>query len=107
MIRHSDLWADSGLDARLDCCLQNLGLGMITVQQAVNSAISYVQEFGHILPSGGMRLEETDYDEDASEWLITLSFSENLVTEHRSFKLFRIDAVDGAIKSMTARKMAA
>ncbi len=80
---------------------------MITVHEAVNSAVGYVEEFGHLLPSGSMRLEETEFDDGMDEWRITLSFSENLISGLRSYKLFKVDANDGSIRSMTVRRMAA
>jgi hypothetical protein len=80
---------------------------MITVKQAVASAIEYVDEFGHLLPRANLRLEETEFEESTNTWLITLSFSENLLGEGRTYKLFRVDAETGQIKSMTSRQLAA
>lgn len=80
---------------------------MLTVQQAVQSALAYVDEFGSVLPRANLRLEETEFDETEETWLITLSFGENLFSESRTYKLFKVDARTGAIRSMKIRQLAA
>jgi hypothetical protein len=80
---------------------------MITVQQAVAKAVEYVDEFGHLLSTAGMRLEETEFSETSNEWLMTLSFSDSLLGDRRTYRLFRIAADSGAIKSMRTRQLAA
>jgi hypothetical protein len=87
---------------------------MIDVKTAVRTAIKYMQEFEEFVPARGARLEETDYD-DSGYWLITLStldeqgpFLESLgtlVPGKRSYKLFRIDAQIGEVKSMKVRTL--
>lgn len=76
---------------------------MINVKQAVDAAIAYVQDFSNLVPSEGVRLEETDFDDRSGEWFITLSFVENEFTGHRIAKLFRVDGTTGAVKSMKTR----
>ena len=76
---------------------------MMNVKQAVDAAISYVQEFADLVPSEGVRLEDTDYDDRTNEWYITLSFVENEFTGHRLAKLFRVDGETGVVKFVKTR----
>lgn len=85
---------------------------MITVKQAVQAALAYVEDFADILPTGNVRLEETELladgpDDDDPFWSITLSFLENNITGARSYKVFRIGALDGEVRAMKARSIAA
>jgi hypothetical protein len=88
---------------------------MIDVKAAVRIAINYLQEFQEFVSAENVRLEETEYD-DAGFWLITLSTEDkdddgigilrNLGTPRkRSYKLFRIDAKSGEVKSMKVRSL--
>lgn len=90
----------------------------IDVKAAVRIAIRYLQELGDFIPANGIRLEETEYD-DTGFWLITLStfeaqsgpaaFSEAMrrlmepEKARRNYKIFRIDAHTGEVKSMKVR----
>jgi hypothetical protein len=92
----------------------------IDVKAAVRIAIRYMQELGDFIPSENIRLEETEYD-DTGFWLITLSTFEprsslGLHSEtlrrlvepekiRRAYKIFRIDARTGEVKSMKVRML--
>jgi hypothetical protein len=92
--------------------------GARDVKEAVRIAIRYLQEFNEFIPAQGIRLEETEYD-DAGFWLITLStidientFPPSDETMRRVlafekgkriYRVFRIDAGSGEVKSMKVR----
>lgn len=81
---------------------------MLTVKDAVQKAVEYVQDLESVLPTTSLRLEETEFDDASSEWQITLSFLEgNMFGFQRSYKRFRVDAETGDVKSMTIRSVAA
>jgi hypothetical protein len=75
---------------------------MIDVKTAVQIAVNYVNEFQEIMAPREIRLEETELV-DPGYWDITLSMVDNPLTGHRSYKVFRIDADTGAVRSMKAR----
>jgi hypothetical protein len=78
----------------------------ITVKQALNSTLNYIQEFSSVMPNqSSLRLEETEFDDRRNEWRITISFNVSplAIAEHRIQKLFRVDAEKGSVKSMTSR----
>lgn len=77
---------------------------MIDVKTAVRAAIDYVREFEEFIPPREVRFEETELD-DYGNWLITLSFLENPLTGHRSYKIFRIDRETGTVVSMKVRPL--
>jgi hypothetical protein len=77
---------------------------MIDVKTAVRTAAEYVREFEEFIPPRELRLEETELD-DYGNWLITLSFLENPVTGHRSYKVSRIDRESGEVVSMKVRPL--
>lgn len=79
----------------------------VSVRDAVNSARNYLRDFADVLPGmNGLRLEETDFDEKKGEWYITISFQESPFDERsRTYKLFRIGAQDGEVKSMKTRTL--
>jgi hypothetical protein len=92
----------------------------IDVKAAVRIAVRYLQELDDFISAEGIRLEETEYD-DAGFWLITLSTVEAPPTSplssdtmrrvlafekgKRNYKLFRIDARTGEVKSMKVRQL--
>jgi hypothetical protein len=76
---------------------------VISIEQAVEAAITHVNKFSNLLPTGNVRLEEFDYDEKQNEWLITLSFLESVSSGQRSYKTVSVDASDGSLKSMRIR----
>ncbi|KAA5601929.1 hypothetical protein [Blastochloris sulfoviridis] len=93
---------------------------IIDVKAAVRIAIRYLQELGDFIPGENIRLEETEYD-DGGFWLITLSTIEippsptiggetmrrvlALEKGKRNYKVFRIDARSGEVKSMKVRQL--
>lgn len=87
---------------------------MIDVKTAVRTAMKYLHEFQEFVPAKGVRLEETEYD-DSGYWMITLSTLDDqgellgplatLVPGKRSYKIFRIDANSGDVKSMKVRSL--
>jgi hypothetical protein len=78
---------------------------MIPVKEAIAQALAYLDEFGDLLPRGGTRLEETEFDDRKTEWVITVSFPEDLLMNSRIYKQFRIDGESGAVKSMKNRSL--
>jgi len=81
---------------------------MIDVKTAVRKAVEYVQELQEYFPRSDIRLEETEFV-DPGLCEITLSFSENPMFGKlsRIYKIFRIDAETGEVKSMKVRSLAA
>jgi len=82
---------------------------MITVQQAVSATLDYVKQFGDVLPTSGVRLEEFDLDDSRQIWRITLSFAEpqqnysGLMPATRHYKTFSVDANVGNVVAMKIR----
>lgn len=86
----------------------------IDVKAAVRIAIDYLREFQEFIPAQGIRLEETEYD-DSGTWLITLSTIDDsdplmgriaqLAGGKRDYRIFRIDAQTGEVKSMKVRTL--
>jgi hypothetical protein len=74
---------------------------MIDVEEAVKAVVDYVQRFGSLLPSGGPRLEEFDYDESDAHWVITMSFDDPYGPA-RVYKTFAVDKED-KVQSMRIR----
>jgi hypothetical protein len=83
-------------------------LSMIDVNAAIRAAMDYVDSFSNIFPNSGARLEETELDsiDSPQYWLVTMSFVDNLITGHRIYKLFKIDANSGHVQSMKNRLLA-
>jgi hypothetical protein len=86
---------------------------MIDVKSAVRTAVGYLQEFQEFIRAHSVRLEETEYD-DSGYWLITLSVEVPEATMgalatlgpfRRVYKIFRIDAETGEVKSMKVRTL--
>lgn len=74
---------------------------MITVKQAINSAITYMREFQQYMPNSDQRLEEVEFDYDRQEWQLTISFIENaLSSDPRIYKQFFIDGENAEVKAM-------
>ncbi len=84
----------------------------LDVRSAVLAAIGYLQALDDFVPTGEIRLEETERN-DAGNWLITLStldppdkgIMSQLTPAKRNYKLFRIDAKTGEVKSMKVRTL--
>lgn len=77
--------------------------GMLPVRSAVQAAMDYIAQFSDLVPANDVRLEETDFDDRANEWYVTLSIVDNEFTGHRIYKLFRVDGDSGLVKSMKNR----
>lgn len=75
---------------------------VMNVQEAVRIAMDYVGSFDRIFPSEGLRLEETEIDQDGN-WLITLSFLESHALGPRVFKRFVIDPNNQQVVAMKMR----
>jgi hypothetical protein len=75
---------------------------MISVEDAVKSAISYVNRFPNLLPTGNVRLEEFEHDDQNMVWEITLSFIDNVITGTRSYKTIIVND-NGEVISMKIR----
>ncbi|MGD0023750.1 MAG: hypothetical protein ABSC37_03845 [Xanthobacteraceae bacterium] len=91
---------------------------MVDVKSAVRIAIDYLKEFQEFIPARSFRLEETEYDENSGCWLITLSTLDEskpqsglgelaaaLSPDKRIYKILRIDAETGNVKSMKVRTL--
>jgi hypothetical protein len=91
---------------------------MIGVKEAVQAAISYLQELQSVVlssqPVQELRLEEVELSEPSSNqtvshWLITLSYTvrEDPLGMHlsRKYKIFTIDAATGKVQSMKIREL--
>lgn len=84
----------------------------LDVKGAVLAAIGYLQDLDDFVNTDEVRLEETDHDQQGN-WLITLSTLDppdksvlsHLAPSKRSYKLFRIDAQTGEVKSMKVRTL--
>ncbi|GMU22665.1 MAG: hypothetical protein AMXMBFR13_27500 [Phycisphaerae bacterium] len=77
----------------------------ISAKDATNRAASYaVDLLGNI---HSVRLEEVELSEDGREWLITLSYFANTpyVFGQKEYKIFRVDAHSGEVKSMKIREV--
>jgi hypothetical protein len=87
-------------------------VSLLDVKSAVLAAIGYLQDLDDFVPTDEVRLEETDHD-DKGNWLITLSTLDppdksvlsQFAAPKRSYKLFRIDAQTGEVKSMKVRTL--
>jgi len=65
---------------------------MISAKQAMNSIGRYIREFSQYIPSNDIRLEEMEPDADKQEWVITVSYPENPLSDSkRIYKKFRVD----------------
>ena len=86
----------------------------IDVKTAVRHAIAYLLGLEEFIAASDIRLEETEYD-DRGYWLITLSSIEKrnpldplasiISRPARNYKVFRIDASTGEVKSMKVRSL--
>jgi hypothetical protein len=76
---------------------------MITIEQAVSNAIEHVNRFSNVLPTGGVRLEEFEFDDAKNEWVITLSFLDSPISSTRAYKTLVIDGHSGDLRSMRIR----
>ena len=92
---------------------------MIDAKQAVRMAMEYLNEMYDTVDFKDIMLEEAELSEDDRYWSITIGFSQRQIstaegpmaslvgsTERfkREFKVFRIDAESGIVRSMKSKK---
>jgi len=92
---------------------------MVDVKQAVSKAMSYLKELYRIDQFKDVLLEEVDLSEDNKFWNVTIGFTRvqestsggpmaTLIGQSaefkREYKVFRIDAKTGDLRSMRSRK---
>jgi hypothetical protein len=77
---------------------------MIDVKTAIRTAIEFLNEFKEFFRPEDIRLEETEFDEHGY-WLITLSYRDVSSFDRREYKIFRVDAQTGEVKSMKVRTL--
>ena len=85
------------------------------VREAVQSAKQHLLELFNSEPISYVGLEEIEFDDEAQEWIITLSFARiwevgplptalgKSPPENRHYKVFRISDLDGRVKSVKDR----
>jgi len=85
---------------------------MIDVKKAANSAITYFNDlYGKTYQD--IIVEEIELTDDEQCWYITISYVERSLTAgfahylggNREYKIFKINAKDGTVKSMKIREM--
>ena len=93
---------------------------MLDVKQAAHKAFEYFASLYPACDPSKTLLEEVELTEDGEYWLITLSYPFPGLAEYpasgiaelfgrgaapRDYKVFRIDAASGEVKSMKIRKV--
>ena len=81
------------------------------VNEAAEIAAKYLKDF--FPDASGMRLEEIEKSDDDNYWFITLSYEINERGQfhlpsygmNRQYKIFKIEANEGAVRSMKIRKI--
>jgi hypothetical protein len=89
---------------------------MLDVKQAAQTASTYFADLYAGQGVSGVRLEEVELTEDGNFWLITLGFPDSdppkntsvasmfgTTGPNRLYKVFKVDAATGDIKSMKIR----
>lgn len=84
---------------------------MIGVQRAVAAARDFAGDLLGEEKLAGISLEEVELSEEDRYWLITLGFPASgrfseLAGLGREYKIFKVDAVSGAVSSMKIRAAA-
>jgi hypothetical protein len=79
---------------------------MFNVRAAIKAVRDYLDTIGDLMPTDGMRLEETAVDERSGHWLITVSFvdTDGGFMASRIAKIFEIEPSTGEVISMKSRK---
>jgi len=92
---------------------------MVDVKEAVGKAMDYLKDMYQIDQFKDVLLEEVDLSEDNEFWNVTIGFTRRqestsggpmatLIGQStefkREFKIFQIDAENGALRSMRSRK---
>lgn len=91
---------------------------MIDVKKAVASAVKYIKELYPQKNLRDLRLEEVERSDDEQYWLVTLGFSVPVSSDgsavaqalggtryERAYKLFKVNAQTGEVRSMKIRKV--
>jgi hypothetical protein len=79
---------------------------MIDAKEAVKRAMAYFLNLVENKDLPGLELEEVEKSEDGLYWLITLSYVRRvLLSEHRIYKQFKVEAQTGEVVSMTIRQL--
>lgn len=83
--------------------------GKMSAREACNIAKKYFWEL--LLRKIDLQIEETEMDTDEKNWLITISYEEkdkstsSLLFSKKLYKKFKVDAINGVVKSMKIRKI--
>lgn len=84
--------------------------GKISAKEACNIAKNYFWVL--LLRKIDLQIEETEMDTDEKNWLITISYEEkdkssgsSLLFSKKLYKKFKVDAINGVVKSMKIRKI--
>jgi len=82
---------------------------MVDVRQAASTATNYLVNLYPQQTLSNVQLEEVELSEDEKYWLITLSYpvTHNLLNMQirREYKVFKVDAATGQVRSMKIRKL--
>jgi len=89
---------------------------MLDVKQAAQKASEYFSALYAEHSLSGVQLEEVELTDDGEYWLITLSYPTSRLTASglnelfggtgpKEYKVFKIDAKTGEVKSMKIRKV--
>jgi len=80
---------------------------LISVEQAVQSAVSFFKVLQKNGGSSDLRVEEVELSQDGKSWLITLGFTTFGASfadgPRREYKLFQVNADNGHVDSMKIR----
>lgn len=86
---------------------------MLTIKELADKAAEYLRAF--FPDADAIQLEEIEVTDDNSYWFITLSYENTdgvinskiwINTRSRKYKIFKIDATSGEVRSMKIRDMA-
>jgi len=79
--------------------------GQTRPDAAAKNAMRYLA--GFVPGASDVRIEEVELSDDERFWLITLSFSppDHPFSMQREYKLFKVDASSGEVKSMKIRQV--
>jgi hypothetical protein len=83
---------------------------MITVRQAAERAAQYAKSLLDEQRAADLRLEEVDFSQNGTKWLITLSMPHvnafGISTDQRDYKTFYVNRDDGEVVAMKIRELA-
>jgi hypothetical protein len=81
---------------------------MLDVREAAQKASEYFAGLYQEQQPHNVQLEEVEMSEDGNYWLITLSYPQtelDVLSYKRKYKIFKIDAKTGEVRSMKIRKV--